>query len=231
MTIRSLTALCVSPRSTVSDPRSPESAASSSAAGCLDASRLNASLVERVRTGEPAAYETLVRDYGGRLLAVARRYLPCEQDAADALQDAFLSAFQGIGSFQGDAQLSTWLQRIVINACLMKLRSQSRRPTVAMDNLLPKFDDTGHRVRGVSSWSDSPPKQVLESETREQVRLAIRQLPEIYRTVLLLRDIEEFDTDQTAAMLGVSAPVVKTRLHRARQALRTLLEPLFAESE
>jgi RNA polymerase sigma-70 factor (ECF subfamily) len=190
-----------------------------------------ANLVERVRAGEAAAYETLVRDYGGRLLAVARRYLHCEQDAADAVQDAFLSAFQAIGSFQGEARLSTWLQRILINCCLMKLRTQARRPTVSFDHLLPTFDDTGHHIGGVSSWPDSPPKQLLQSEMRDQVRCAVDQLPEIYRTVLLLRDIEEFDTEQTAAMLGVGLPVVKTRLHRARQALRTLLEPIFVEAD
>jgi RNA polymerase sigma-70 factor (ECF subfamily) len=188
-------------------------------------------LVRRVQAGDGAAYETLVREYGGRLLAVARRYLRCEQDAADAVQDAFMSAFQAIASFQSSSKLSTWLQRILINACLMKLRSHSRRPVISMEELLPVFDATGHHIGGVSPWKQAPLQQVLDGELRTAVRQAIDQLPEIYRTVLLLRDIEEIDTDETADMLKVTQAVVKTRLHRARQALRTLLEPMFVGEE
>src|SRR5688572_12499994 len=85
-------------------------------------------LLERLRSGEEGAYEELVRRYGGRLLAVARRFLPVEEDARDAVQDAFLSAFRGLASFEGQAQLSTWLHRIVVNASLMKLRTRRRKP-------------------------------------------------------------------------------------------------------
>jgi RNA polymerase sigma-70 factor (ECF subfamily) len=184
-------------------------------------------LVARIRTGDELAYETLVRRHGGAMLACARRFLGCDEDSADAVQDAFLSAFQAINTFAGNARLGTWLHRIVVNHCLMKLRKRKRRRTVRIDDLLPTFDETGHHTRSVTPWTQHPEEQLSQAETREQVRACIDRLPMPYRAVILLRDIEELDTDQTAEMLRISRPAVKTRLHRARQALRTLLEPIF----
>jgi RNA polymerase sigma-70 factor (ECF subfamily) len=109
-------------------------------------------LLERLRSGEEAAYEELVRRYGGRLLAVARRFLPVEEDARDAVQDAFLSAFRGLRSFEGHAQLSTWLHRIVVNASLMKLRTRRRKPEQSIEELLPGFLEDGHLERPASPW-------------------------------------------------------------------------------
>jgi RNA polymerase sigma-70 factor (ECF subfamily) len=183
-----------------------------------------AQLVERLRAGDEAAFEALVRTYGGRLLAVARRYLPNEHDARDVLQEAFLAAFRSIGSFAGGSKLSTWLHRIVVNAALMKIRSRGRRREESIDDLLPRFAEDGHHEDGVPAWETAGDVLVEREEERVTVRRAIERLPEAYRTVLLLRDIEERDTEETATLLGVSAQAVKTRLHRARQALRTLLE-------
>ncbi len=163
------------------------------------------------------------------MLAVARRFFRGEQDAADAVQDAFLSAFKAITTFNGDSQLGTWLHRIVVNACLMRRRSLDRHPTVAIDSLLPEFDATGHHRESVKSFRGSPNDVLATEELRQQVRDCIDRLPAHYREVLILRDIEELDTDATAAALRVSPGVVKTRLHRARQALRTLLEPIFQQ--
>ena len=111
-------------------------------------------LLERLRAGEDAAYEELVRAYAGRLLAVARRYLPVEDDAQDAVQDAFLSAFRGVDRFEGNAKLSTWLHRIVVNACLMKLRTRRRKPETPIDDLLPGFLEDGHLEEPVSEWRE-----------------------------------------------------------------------------
>ncbi len=183
--------------------------------------------IERIRSGDERAAEEFVREYGGRMLAVARRHLRCEADCADAVQDAFLSAFRALGSFQGSASLATWLHRIVVNSCLMKLRSQSRRRTVPIGELLPTFDDSGHHAAAVRAWSDPTHDRLASGETRAQVRACIDRLPEAHRIVILLRDIEELDTAETAELLGISPAAVKTRLHRARQALRTLLDPLF----
>ena len=184
-------------------------------------------LVARVRRGDEAACEDLVRRHTGALLAVARRFLGCPEESADAVQEAFLAAFRSLDSFEGSAALGTWLHRIVVNNCLGRLRSRKRRPTVSLDRLLPAFAEDGHHARPVRSWSGPADDPVVRDETRTQVRACIDQLPDAYRTVLLLRDIEEFDTDQTAAILGIAVGAVKTRLHRARMALRTLLEPLF----
>jgi RNA polymerase sigma-70 factor (ECF subfamily) len=180
-------------------------------------------LIAALRSGEPGAFEDLVRLYGGRMLAVARRMLRVEDDARDAIQEAFVSAFKGLDGFAGTARLSTWLHRIVVNAALMRLRRQRRKPEESIDELLPRFDESG-------AWaeSDAPPATPVDlvdrAETRAIVRECIDQLPPSYRTILLLRDIEELDTDEAAAALGMTVPAVKTRLHRARQALRTLLE-------
>jgi len=187
-------------------------------------------LVARLQNGEPSAYETLVRDYGPRMLSVARRFLRCEQESADAVQDAFLSAFKAIATFQQDSQLSTWLYRIVTNACLMKLRSASRRKDVPIDDLLPEFNSTGHHTRHPRAFAEDALASAQRTEMRQQIRAAIDQLPEAYRTVLLLRDIEELDTEETARALNCTTANVKTRLHRARQALRTLLESSFGQT-
>lgn len=187
-----------------------------------------AELLSALRGGESQAFETLVRRQGPRMLVIAKRILPGEQDAADAVQDAFLSAFQALARFEGGSTLSTWLHRITVNACLLKLRSKARRPVVSIEVLCPRFDDVGHQLDPAAPWVEQPLQQLEDAEVRMQVRHCIDRLPDAYRTVLLLRDIEEFDTEQTAELLGVSTTVVKTRLHRARQALRTLLEPLFA---
>jgi RNA polymerase sigma-70 factor (ECF subfamily) len=185
-------------------------------------------LLDALLAGEPQAYEVLVRRHGPQMLAVARQILDCEQDSADAVQDAFISAFQAIGQFAGRSSLRTWLHRIVVNACLMKLRSRARHPVVSIESLCPQFDDTGHQLEPASPWVEQPTDLLMDAEIRNRVRVSIDSLPDAYRTVLLLRDIEEFDTAQTAQVLGVSIAVVKTRLHRARQALRTLLEPIFS---
>jgi RNA polymerase sigma-70 factor (ECF subfamily) len=190
-----------------------------------------AALLKGLRAGEQAAYETLVRTHSGRLLAVTRRYLHNDDDARDALQDAFLSAFRNLHTFTEGSLLSTWLHRIVINAALMKLRTRKRRPEDSIEDLLPKFTEDGHREDGhpgnpTRVWKN-PEGLLARQETRVVVRACIDCLPETYRMVLLLRDIEELDTEEVAQMLEVSANAVKIRLHRARQALRTLLNPHF----
>ena len=167
-----------------------------------------------------------VRQHGGRLLAVARRFLRTEEDSADAVQDAFLSAFRSLEGFERNSALGTWLHRIVVNVCLMRLRARSRSREVRIDDLLPTFDETGHHSHPVRPWEDDALARLTRAETRAHVRACIDRLPDPYREVLVLRDIEELDTEQTAQQLGINPGAVKTRLHRARQALRTLLEPL-----
>lgn len=191
------------------------------------AGRTDAALLAGLQGRDPAACEALVRGHGPALLAVARRILRHEEDAHDAVQDAFLSAFRGAGGFEGGAKLSTWLHRIVVNAALMKLRARRRRPEESIEDLLPGFLEDGHHVREPDEWSAPPEALLARRESREFIRACIDRLPEEYRTVLVLRDVEELDTAEAAEALGLSAGSVKTRLHRARQALRALLAERF----
>lgn len=187
-------------------------------------------LVARLRAGEDDAFAELVRSQGGRMLAVARRFLRSEEDARDAVQDAFLSAFRSIDRFEGGARLSTWLHRIVVNASLMKLRTRRRKPEKLIDDLLPGFLEDGHLAEPASEWQQLSDEALMRKETRRLILDSIQELPENHRNVLMLRDIEGFDTEETAEQMGVSVNAIKTRLHRARLALRGLLEPHLRRS-
>jgi RNA polymerase sigma-70 factor (ECF subfamily) len=181
-------------------------------------------LVSRLQARDEKAFETLLRLYMAQLLRVARRFLKNEEDARDAVQEAFVAAFRSIDRFQSGSKLSTWLHRIVVNASLMKLRSRRRHPEEEIDALLPRFAADGHQVNESVYWKMSAEDMVQQEETRELVRKSIDRLPETYRVVLLMRDIEEMSTEETAEALGITPTAVKVRLHRARQALRTLLD-------
>jgi RNA polymerase sigma-70 factor (ECF subfamily) len=180
-------------------------------------------LLAAVRAGEPRAFEELVRAYGGRMLAVTRGLLRNEDDAQDALQDALLSAFRSIRAFEGSSRLGTWLHRIAVNAALMRLRSRRRKPAVRMDDL-PGLDEDGLGPRERPSWQDPGDLALERRELRAMVREKIDLLPPDHRQVLVLRDMEELSTEDTAAALGINPGAVKTRLHRARRALRELIE-------
>jgi RNA polymerase sigma-70 factor (ECF subfamily) len=187
-------------------------------------------LVAGLRAGDDLAYEQMVRVFGGRMLAVARRIVRNDEDAQDAVQTAYLSAFRAITTFEGGCRLSTWLHRIVVNAALMKLRRDRRRPEESIEELLPRFQEDGHHVEQFSP-SDLPADVQLErAEMRAMTRECIAELPEGYRTVLLMRDIEDLSTNEVAAALGITANAAKIRLHRARQALTTLLRRRFADT-
>jgi RNA polymerase sigma-70 factor, ECF subfamily len=186
-------------------------------------------LLAGLRAGEDRAFEKLVRLYGARLLAVARRFTRNEDDAQDILQSAYLSAFRALGGFEGTCQLSTWLHRIVVNTALMKLRSRRRKPEESIETLLPAFQEDGHHVEQFSEWSTPADRLLERDETRATVRACIDELPETYRTVLMLRDIEELTTQEVAKMLSVTPTAVKVRLHRARQALSTLLRRHYTQ--
>src|SRR5260370_15216848 len=188
-----------------------------------------ATLLARMQAGDEDAFEACVRNYSGRLLLVARRILTNEEDARDAVQDAFLSAFKGIGRFQGHSRIGTWLHRIVVNAALSRLRSRQRRPELSIEDLLPHFGEGEHQIDPPAPWKVTSVAILQQQELRELVQGCISRLPETYRIVLLLRDIEGLSTEETAQMLETTIGVVKTRLHRARQALRSLLNPYFRE--
>lgn len=190
----------------------------------------DAEILVGLRRRDAACFERLVRKYGGLFLSVARRYLTSAADAADVVQESFLAVFEGIHRFAGESRLYTWMHRIVINKCLMRLRTQRRHGEVAIDEFLPRFLPDGHQLRETPAWRDSVEVELQKRHTQAQVRQAIDQLPGSYRTVLLLRDIDEIDSAEAAQLLGINEGALRVRLHRARQALRGLLEPLFVDS-
>src|SRR5205085_6907917 len=140
---------------------------------------------------------------------VARRFLGSEEDARDAVQDGFIAAFRSIGTFASTALLSTWLHRIVINACLMRLRTRRRKPEEDIEKYLPRFLEDGHQTELSAAWNESAETALQRAETCSIVRAAIARLPESYRGVLMLRDIEELTTEEVAEMLGTTPNAVK----------------------
>jgi RNA polymerase sigma-70 factor (ECF subfamily) len=167
-----------------------------------------------VAAGEHALFERLMRAHNGRLFRVARAILRDDGEAEDALQDAYLEAYRHIGSFRGQSSISTWLVRIVINQALMRARRQKReRVVVSMDE---------HRTeRG--SEPDAPTEALRRAEIRRLLERRIDQLPAAFRTVFVMREVEDMTVEETAACLGIPASTVRTRLFRARALLRESL--------
>ena len=171
-------------------------------------------------------YDELVRDNIGWMLALARR-LCGSHEAEDAVQDAFISALRGLSGFDQRSSTKTWLHRITVNACLMRLRRRRRLAEQPIDDTLPEFDQNQCRIEAPWSQLLSLDEITHNEGLRSIVRQNIEQLPDNYRAILVLRDIEGYTTEQTAKVLALSESNVKVRLHRARQTLKARLEPLL----
>jgi RNA polymerase sigma-70 factor (ECF subfamily) len=180
----------------------------------------DASLVERIRDQDESAFEALMRRYNGRLFRVARAILKDDRDAEDALQDGYLDAFRHIGTFRGDAQLSTWLTRIVVNQALMRRRREKR-------NVVPFPTHAGGaetaEVEMADSKAESASARLLRGEMRRLLEERIDELPTAFRTVFVMREVEEMTVTETAECLSIPAATVRTRLFRARALLREAL--------
>ena len=174
-------------------------------------------------------FESIVRETLPRLLALARRYLRNEDDARDCVQEALLAGHDKFEEFEGRASIATWLHRIVVNKAISKLRVAARLNEQSLDAMMPTFDEDDFLFGPTSTTPLSADELFEQSSTRQAVRDAIGQLPEIHRAILLLRDVEEYNTAEVAERLGIQVSAAKTRLHRARTALRVLLEPVFRE--
>ena len=193
----------------------------------------DAYLIERLRTGDDSAFDELVDHHAAPLLAVTRRILRDEEEARDAVQETFVAAFRGINAFQAESRVGTWLHRIAVNCALMKLRLRERGREHAriaenaqdVDALLPHFQADGHQDHSSVSWSESAEEILQREQSAALVRQCIDQLPESYRVVLVLCDIEQLPADVVAEQLHITRNNLKVKLHRARQALRTLLDP------
>jgi RNA polymerase sigma-70 factor, ECF subfamily len=190
-------------------------------------------LVARARDRDLGAFETLVERHEERLYRVAMRLLRNENDAQEVLQDALVSAWQNLGSFAGRAQFGSWIYRVTVNAALMLLRTRRRRPTVSVEEMTATALDAAVRQSQLGStgdWSKRPDEQLQSGELKQHVEAALDTLPEILRLVFVLRDVEGLSTEETADVLSISIPNVKTRLHRARLALREAIGEYFEKT-
>ncbi|WP_299622422.1 RNA polymerase sigma factor [Pelagibius sp.] len=184
-------------------------------------------MIAGLRAGDEAQATRFVRANIGWMRAVAFRLLRDDGLADDCVQDALIKALRNIGKFEGRSKLKTWLHRITVNEALMKLRSRKRLEEDLIDPLLPDFDENTCRIEAPWTRRISAEEILSQAERRQLVLSKIGELPESYRIVLMLRDIEELDTAEVAEALGITEGNVKVRLHRARAALKKLLEPLL----
>jgi RNA polymerase sigma-70 factor, ECF subfamily len=187
----------------------------------LDDGVPDAELAARVAARDGAAFEILMRRYNRRLFRVARAILRSDQDAEDALQDAYLAAYRAIGRFRGDAKLATWLTRIVINEAYARLRKGGGATIIALpegQDMTADMDPTS-----VAPPAETPDRAVLRAELRQLLERHIDALPEQFRTAFMLREVEELTVEEAADALGVPEATVRTRAHRARALLRAAL--------
>ena len=184
-------------------------------------------LVERLQAGDATALEGLMERYSSRLYRLAFGITRNARDAEEVLQDVFLTVFRKIGSFEQRAKLGTWLYRVATNTALNKRRGLAATVEVALDDLLPTYLDDGHRAGDrsflLTDWSETPEEELLAGEGRAALDRALAMLPDGYRAVLVLRDVDGLSTEEAADALGESVSSVKSRLHRARMALREVI--------
>jgi len=184
-------------------------------------------LLNRIRAGDKSACTTCIERNSPGVYRLALRLMQDETEAEDVMQETFLNAFKAIDSFDGRAQLSTWLYRIAYNAAMGRLR-QRQPDTVQVEEAAN--DDEGELVPpALFDWCCLPERDFESTETQRQLEQAVRELPETLRGVFVLRELNDLSTEETAETLGVSEAVVKTRLHRARLWLRDRLSTYFTE--
>jgi RNA polymerase sigma-70 factor (ECF subfamily) len=191
-------------------------------------------LVLRARARDLDAFEALVERHEDRLYRLALRLLRDEEGAREVLQEALFAAWRRLDQFEGKAQFGSWLYRIVANAALMALRSRRRHPEVSVEALEPaRLEATAAAGGGFGAgpnWARRPDEELQSQELRRHIEEALETLPEGQRLVFLLRDVDDLSTEETADLLGVNVPTVKTRLHRARLALREAITEYFTRA-
>ena len=183
-------------------------------------------LVEKAKTGDYQAFEALVNRYEGKVYRLAMRMLRNQEDAEDALQEAFLQVYRGLKGFEGRSSFSTWLFRLATNVCLMKIRHRETEPAplLPLEDYLPRHEEEHPYIQ---DWPDKPEEVLLNKESRQKMLQALERLPAEYRAVFILRDVEGFSNAETGEALGISVAAVKSRLHRARLTLRGMLSSYF----
>jgi RNA polymerase sigma-70 factor (ECF subfamily) len=190
-------------------------------------------LVARAQQGDLGAFETLVERHEDRLYRLAMRLLRNDNDAREVLQESFVTAWQKLGEFAGRAQFGSWIYRVTLNTALMLLRSRRRRPTVSVEDVSEDAISAG--IAGTpdhnaNDWTRRPDEQLQSVELKDHIQQAVGALAEILRVVFVLRDVEGLSTEETADALGITVQTVKTRLHRARLALRASISEYFGRT-
>jgi RNA polymerase sigma-70 factor (ECF subfamily) len=182
-------------------------------------------VVMQAREGDTEAFGELVRRYEGRIFRLAQHVTQNREDAEDVLQETFMKAYEHLDQFKGDSKFYTWIVRIAVNQALMKLRRRKTDKSVSLDETIDTGEDMV--VREIAAWGEDPEQQLSREELGGILDTAIQSLEPLYRSVFVLRDIEEISTEETAEMLGLSVPAVKSRLLRARLQLREKLTRFF----
>ena len=189
-------------------------------------------LITASQAGDPAALDELVRAHQGRVYAFAMRMCRNVEDAKDILQETFVGMLRSLREFREESRFTTWLYRIAANACLKKRRRGVFEPRpeqeLSLDQLVPHPEADGRRPE-IPDWSTDAEQALLQGELTAQMESAIDKLPREYKIVLLLRDVEGFSAEETAEVLHLSIPAVKSRLHRARVHLRDRVNRYFRE--
>ena len=182
-------------------------------------------LVAQARDGDTDAFGALVRRYEGKIFRLAQHVTQNREDAEDVLQETFMKAYEHLEQFKGDSKFYTWIVRIAVNQALMKLRRRKTDKSVSLDETIDTGEDTV--VREIAAWGEDPEQRFSREELGEILNGAIEGLEPLYRSVFVLRDIEDMSTEETAEVLGLSVPAVKSRLLRARLQLREKLTRFF----
>jgi RNA polymerase sigma-70 factor (ECF subfamily) len=182
-------------------------------------------LVEQARQGDALAFGELVRRYEGRIFRLAQHITQNREDAEDVLQETFLKAYEHLDQFQGHSKFYTWIVRIAVNQSLMKLRRRKSDRSVSLDETIDTGED--NIVREIAAWGENPEERFSREELGVLLDSAIQGLEPPYRSVFVLRDIEDLSTEETADALDLSIPAVKSRLLRARLQLREKLTRQF----
>jgi RNA polymerase sigma-70 factor (ECF subfamily) len=183
----------------------------------------DADLARRVAASDWDALERLMRRHNQTLYRTARSILKDDAEAEDAVQDAFVAAYRAIGAFRGEAKLSTWLTRIVVNEALQRLRRRGRTAEVIVIDADAEGGVEDDALEGVPSAADGPERLAMRGETRRLIEAGIDRLPDAFRTVFVLRAVEEMPVEEAAAVLGIPEATVRTRSFRARSLLRESL--------
>jgi RNA polymerase sigma-70 factor (ECF subfamily) len=188
-------------------------------------------LLDRLRKGSPDAVDELLRLFQGKIFNLAMSILKNESDAEEATQDVFMTVIRKADTFKGNSALYSWMYRICVNTCLMRLRGKRRSDTVSIEEFMPVFTEEGMHASPMDDWSKEVERNALNEELGQMIRKYTDMLSEKYKVVFVLSDVEGLSNEETAQILGLTVPAVKSRLHRARLYLREQLSRYLLEGK